>query len=153
VELTPSRKGAIAEAEVMAAAVRLDLGFLRPLSEGSRYDLAIDVGDQILRVQCKWTRLRGETFTARCITSRYTPRGYVRTTYSRDEVDAIAVYVPDIDKCYLIPIAEAEGCGSVSLRLGPTGNNQAIGIRWARDYEFATSIRRHWPPSQDPKNA
>jgi hypothetical protein len=152
-QLTPSKRGAIAEAEVTAAAIRLDLLVLRPLSEGGRYDLGIDIGHRILRVQCKWTRLRSGIFTARCITSRHTPQGYVRTTYSGDEVDAIAVYVSDVDECYLIPITEAAGRSSLSLRLEPTGNNQAMHVRWARHYEFAASIRRNWPPDPPVQSA
>jgi PD-(D/E)XK endonuclease len=53
-ELTPSQKGAAAEAEIAAAAIRLDLVVLRPLCDGGRYDLVLDIGNQLLRVQCKW---------------------------------------------------------------------------------------------------
>jgi hypothetical protein len=135
----------MAEAEVVAAAVRLDLVVLRPLCDGHRYDLAIDIGHQILRVQCKWTHLRNDVITTRLFTSRHTPHGYVRTTYSPDEVDAIAAYVPETDRCYLFPINEAAGRVGVSIRTGPTRNNQALGVRWASDYGFETSIRRNWP--------
>jgi hypothetical protein len=53
IELTRSQKGAAAEAEIAAAAIRLRLQVLRPLGEGWRYDLVIDIGDKLLRVQCK----------------------------------------------------------------------------------------------------
>lgn len=43
-ELTPSQKGAAAEAEIAAAAIRMRLQVLRPVGEGGRYDLAIDIG-------------------------------------------------------------------------------------------------------------
>jgi PD-(D/E)XK nuclease superfamily protein len=135
----------MAEAEVVAAAVRLDLIVLRPLCDGGRYDLAVDLRHDILRVQCKWTRLQNNVISTPLRTSWHTPRGYVRTTYSRDEVDAIATYVPDTDKCYLIPIHEAADRSEVCLRTGPTRNNQAIGVRWARDYEFENSLQRNWP--------
>jgi hypothetical protein len=52
--LTPSQKGAIAEAAVSAAAVELGFVVLRPLCEGSRYDLVIDLAPRLLRVQCKF---------------------------------------------------------------------------------------------------
>jgi PD-(D/E)XK endonuclease len=52
--LSTNRKGAIAEAEIAAAAVRLGIPVLRPIQEHGRYDLAFEVGDRILRVQCKW---------------------------------------------------------------------------------------------------
>jgi len=143
-ELSTSQKGAAAEAEVAAAAIRLDLVVLRPLCDGGRYDLVIDVGDQLLRVQCKWASRRGNVLAAYCLTSRHTPRGYLRTTYSSEEVDAIAAYAPDTDTCYLIPIQEVSGQGMISLRVAPTANNQARHVRWARDYELAASLRRNW---------
>lgn len=142
--LTPSQKGAVAEAAIAAAAIRLGLGVLRPLCEGGRYDLVIDTGDRLLRVQCKWASRQGRVLCVRCITSRHTPRGYRRSTYSAAEVDAIAVYAPNTDACYLIPIAEADGRSTVSLRLAPTANNQVISVRWARDYELERSLRRNW---------
>jgi hypothetical protein len=139
-DLTTSQKGAAAEAEVAAAAIRLHLLVLRPLSEGGRYDLVIDLGPKLLRVQCKWASQQGEVLTAHCRTSRHTPRGYVRTTYAATEVDAIGLYAPSTDRCYLIPIDEVEGLGQVSLRVAATRNNQALGVRWARDYEFSASL-------------
>jgi hypothetical protein len=45
-------KGAIAEAAITAAAVELGFVVLRPLVEGRRYDLIIDTGPELLRVQC-----------------------------------------------------------------------------------------------------
>lgn len=148
-DLTPSQKGAVVEAEIAAAAIRLDLLVLRPLAEGGRYDLAIDVGPKLLRVQCKWASRNRDVLTIYCEKSRHTPRGYVRTTYSAKEIDAIAAYSPDVDRCYLIPIEEAEHMAQMSLRLTPTRNNQALNVRWARDYEFETSLHRYWLASPD----
>jgi len=112
--------------------------------EGGRYDIVIDVGSQLLRVQCKWASRIGDVLNIRCATSRHTPRGYIKTTYSTDEIDVIAAYAQETDQCYLIPIEEAAGMASLSLRLAPTRNNQATNVRWARDYEFETALRRDW---------
>ena len=81
---TPSEKGAIAEAEFAAAALRLGFVVARPVSEGRRYDVILDTGPRLLRVQCKWAPQHGEVVLIRTRTSRYTPTaGYVRTTYRR----------------------------------------------------------------------
>jgi hypothetical protein len=142
--LTPSQKGAAAEAEIAAAVIRLDLVVLRPLVDGRRYDLVIDTGGELIRVQCKWASRRGNVLSAHCLTCRHTPRGYLRTTYSADQIDAIAAYSPDTDNCYLVPIHEVEGRSAITFRVAPTLNNQAHGVRWARDYELSTSLERHW---------
>jgi hypothetical protein len=143
-QLTPSQKGAAAEAEIAAALIRLDLVVLRPLADGGRYDLVVDTGRELIRVQCKWASRRGDVLTVHSITCRHTPRGYLRTTYSAQEIDAIATYSPDTDRCYLIPIAEVEGRSAISFRIAPTRNNQAERVRWARDYELSRSLERHW---------
>src|SRR3954451_11991305 len=123
-ELTTNQKGAIAEAEISAAAIRLGLFVLRPTPEGRRYDVVLDVGSQLLRVQCKWGRWNGECVVVRTGTSRLTPGGYVRTTYSADEIDAIAIYCDALNRCFLMPIEELAGQSYLHLRIAPSRNNQ-----------------------------
>lgn len=107
--LTPSQKGAAAEAAITAAAIQLGLTVLRPLCEGRRYDLVIDLEPELLRVQCKLARRLAGVLSIRLKTSRFTPSGYVTTSYTADEVDAIVAYSPELHRCFLIPISEASG--------------------------------------------
>jgi hypothetical protein len=141
-DLTPSQKGAAAEAAVAAAAIQLGLTVLRPLCEGRRYDLVIDMEPDLLRVQCKLARQLAGVLSVRIATSRYTPRGYVSTSYTSEEIDAVTAYSPELQRCYLIPIDEVSGRGAIHLRVDPTRNNQAERIKWARDYEFSAMVRR-----------
>jgi len=142
--LSSSRKGAVAEAEIAAAFIRLDLVVLWPMCAVGRYDLVVDMGARLLRVQCKWASRQGSVLTTRCATSRHTPAGYLKSTYSAEEIDAIAAYARETDSCYLIPIQEVAGHKTISLRLTATRNNQAERVRWARDYELLPSLRRNW---------
>src|SRR5271155_3137871 len=57
-DLTPSQRGAAAEAAITAMVIQLGLTVLRPLCEGRRYDLVIDLEPELLRVQCKVARSR-----------------------------------------------------------------------------------------------
>jgi hypothetical protein len=41
--------------------------------------------------------------------------------------------LPDTDAVDLVPIADVPDCGAC-LRVEPTKNNQAKGLRWAKDY-------------------
>jgi len=127
---------------VTAAAIALGLVVLRPLCEGGRYDLVIDLEPELLRVQCKWARHLGSVLSVHLNTSRLTPGGYVRTVYTAAEVDAIAAYSAELGRCYLIPIEEVTGSRTIHLRLDPTRNNQARGVRWADGYRFAEMIRK-----------
>jgi hypothetical protein len=69
-------------------------------------------------------------------TSRCTPAGYVSGTYGSHEVDAIAAYCPDLERCYLLPIREFDGQSVCHLRLAPARNNQKLGVRMASEYEL-----------------
>jgi hypothetical protein len=87
-------------------------------------------------------RRRSGVLSVTLRTSRQTPGGYVRTSYTAAEVDAIAAYSPELHRGFLIPIEEASGRRSIQLRLDATKNNQAEEIKWARDYEFAPGVER-----------
>jgi hypothetical protein len=141
-ELTPSQKGAVAEAAITAELIQLGLVVLRPLCEGSRYDLVVDLEPRLLRVQCKLAKLREGVLVIRLNTSRFTPSGYVFTSYSVEEIDAVAAYSAELRRCFLLPIAEAAGMRGIHLRLEPSLNNQARGIRWAADYALAPMLRK-----------
>ncbi len=136
-DLTTNQKGAIAEAAFTAAAIRLGYFVLRPTPEGRRYDLVLDTGPQLLRVQCKWARRKGEVIVVNARTSRFSPTaGYIATRYSASEIDALGVYCSDLDECFLVPIEAFEGSGFLHLRLAPTLNNQRVGCRMASQYRL-----------------
>jgi hypothetical protein len=150
--LTPSQKGAVAEAAITAMAIELGLTVLRPLCEGRRYDLVVDLEPELLRVQCKLARRVGGVLSVCLATNRYTPGGYVSTNYTSEEIDAIGVYAPDMRRGFLIPIAEAEGRRAIHLRIDPTKNNQAQGIKWARDYDLPTVMTSMRASSASPEH-
>jgi prevent-host-death family protein len=135
-----NRKGAIAEAEIAAAAVRLGASVLRPISEHGRYDLVFEIGGQLLRVQCKWAALEGDVIRIQLATSRSTPRGYLRETYSAHEIDAIAAYCHDLDECYFLPASLIAGKSALHLRRGPARNGQRAALNWAAEYRLSGAI-------------
>jgi prevent-host-death family protein len=145
--LGPNQKGAIAEAAVTLAATRLGFGVLKPVAEHSAYDLALDLGSEIVRVQCKWARSDGEVvevYSGRC---RAVRGGYIRQTYDVDEIDALAAYCERNGATYLLPASLVAGKRLIRLRLTPPKNGQRAAIRWASAYEFGAVAqlgeRRH----------
>jgi hypothetical protein len=139
-ELTPSQKGAVAEAAITAMVIELGFTVLRPLCEGQRYDLVVDLKPELLRFQCKLSRLVEGVLSVNLKSNRCTPAGYVSTSYTADEIDAVAVFTPALRRGFLLPIAEVAGRRAVHLRLAPTKNNQADRIRRAGDYEIGTVL-------------
>lgn len=136
--LTSNDKGNIAEAAIALQAVKLGIDVLRPVAEHGRYDLVFDLGHQVLRVQCKWGSLdRGRgVICVRVGGSRHTPNGYVTSTYSSEEVDAIAVYCEELGETFLVPIEIAAGKRQLHLRIEPPRNGQRACINLAGDYQL-----------------
>ena len=129
-ELSPDQKGAVAESAIVHAAIKLGVGVYKPLSDGERCDLIFNIGGNLLRVQCKWARRLGETLVVNCRSSRRCLNGYVRRVYTSDEVDAIAAYSLDLDRCYFLPPHAFDGrlrSSSVLLRRGTTRERELIG--------------------------
>jgi prevent-host-death family protein len=130
-------KGNVAELAIAKAAAELGIGVYKPLTEHGRCDLIFDIEGQLLRVQCKWANQKDDVISIRIGGSYHSPtRGYVLSTYSREEVDAVVAYCGANDTCYLLSIDEIEGLASVHMRLAPTRNGQFAGVRMASDYEL-----------------
>lgn len=103
-EHNPNHKGNVAELAIAKEAAELGLSVLMPLTEHECYDLALGVGGQLLRVQCKWARKVEGVVMINLTRSRRGPTGHIRRSYSADEIDAVGAYCGDLDECFLIPI-------------------------------------------------
>jgi hypothetical protein len=139
--LTTNQKGTLAEAKIAAVAAELGLGIARPLDD-ERYDLILDLRPALIRVQCKWATRIGDVVSARLYTNRRGREGLITRRYNPGEFDAFGLYCLDNDRCYLLPAQEFVVYRQIHLRLGPSLNNQALRIRWARDYEFGATLPR-----------
>jgi prevent-host-death family protein len=141
--LSTNRKGAIAETKIAAAATELGIPVLRPIVEHSRYDLAFELGDRILRVQCKWGRLTDDrsVIAVQLQGSWLSPTaGYVRSSYAEHEIDLLAVYCDPLDRCYLLPSALVAGRRAIHLRLAPPKNGQRASINLAAEFELRGAV-------------
>jgi prevent-host-death family protein len=134
--LTSNDKGNIAEAAITLEAIKLGIDVLKPVAEHGRYDLVFDLGERLLRVQCKWGSYDREmgVVTVRVGGSRHTPAGYIRSTYSAGEIDAVAIYCEELKESFLVPIEVAAGRSALRLRVTPPRNAQRASINLAQDY-------------------
>ena len=145
---TTDQKGAIAETAIIHAATKLGIEVYRPVQEGGRYDLIFDLWSSLVRVQCKWASRYGDVLIVRCYSCRRAREGMRKRGYTPDEIDAIAAYSIDLDRCYFLPLNEIWR-QTIQLRLAPTANNQHLKINWAADYDFAAKLaRRHGAVAQ-----
>ena len=141
--MTTDQKGSIAELAIAFEASKLLIDVYRPVAEGGRCDLILGIGTDLLRVQCKWASRVKDAVIVRCSTFRRTRDGYRTTTYTADDVDAVAAYCHELNRCFLIPVDRVVGHRAIALRLAAARNNQRRRINWADDFDFAATLRRH----------
>ncbi len=126
-------KGGITEGVVMSAFIKAGKTVLIPLGENQRYDMVVDCGDRLLKVQCKTGRLyKGSLAFSTCSTCYRSGGDYKKKTYYGD-VDIFAVYSPDLDKVYLIPVNE---CATTETRLRVSPSRSKNITKFAEEYEF-----------------
>jgi hypothetical protein len=109
---------------------------LLPFGENTRYDLAIDDGRRLARVQCKTGRLRaGAVRFAVCSNYAHHPRPTDLRRDYRGEVDYFCVHCPETGGVYLVRIADLDVRTEAALRVEQSRNGQRQKIRAARIYE------------------
>jgi hypothetical protein len=117
--------------------------------ENVRYDLVIDDGERIARVQCKTGRLRGGAVrfaTCSCYGHHANP-----TTARRDyrgQIDYFAVHCSETEAVYLVPIQDLPTRVQAALRIDQPRNNQVRFVRFAAQYVLA---RVTVEPTQEPR--
>ncbi len=108
-----------------------------PFGENTRYDLILDDGDQLLRVQCKTGRMRlGAVEFATASSYAHHPNEKPTQRHYQGQVDHFAVYCRETGGVYLIPIGELP-LDRAYLRVTAPRNGQRKHIRYAKDYEIA----------------
>lgn len=122
---------------VMLALRAAGLAVLLPFGENTRYDLVVDDGNHLARVQCKTGRLRGGAvrFAVCSCYGHHLQPGESRRDY-QGQVDLFGVHCPDTAAVYLVPIEDLQVRVQAALRVDPTRNKQRRGIRFAADYEI-----------------
>jgi hypothetical protein len=116
-----------------------DAGYtvLLPLGENTRYDLVIDDGSSLTRVQCKTGRLReGAVRFSTCSSYGHHERSSPSRRDYRGDVDWFAVHCSETEGVYLVPIDELSSRVEAALRVEPARNGQRSGIRPAARYEL-----------------
>jgi hypothetical protein len=73
--LTTDQKGAIAEMAIAWEATKLGIEVYRPLWEGGRFYMIFLLGDDLVRMQCKWAPLHGDVIIVRCYSCRRAREG------------------------------------------------------------------------------
>ena len=130
------QKGEVALLRTALRAIEKGFRPSRPLIEG-RYDLVVDDGAKLHRVQVKYGAHRASTANAVEVDLRKQcyHHGPVKR-YRACEVDAVVVYVPSREKFYWLPPALFDGRACVTLRFATALNRQRSRTTPAENFEW-----------------
>jgi len=128
----PVDVGQRSEGAILAQLVRHGYRILLPFGVNQRYDLVLENDGKFLKVQCKTGRLREGAirFSSQSVQSN---TSVTRLRNYLGEVDLFAVYCPDNDRVYMIPVADVPLTG-MYLRVEKPRNGQRKRVRWAEEY-------------------
>lgn len=106
-----------------------------PFGDNARYDLILDTGEELLRIQIKTAsecKDTNDTYLVKTCSTGINLHENKIKSYTKDEVEYIGTYINN--KVYLIPISE---CGKKEkrLRFAPPKNNQNSKCNMAESYE------------------
>ena len=103
-----------------------------PLTEHEAFDFVAYRDGRFLRVQAKYRAATKGVILFPMSTCWADRHGVHTTPIDRTSIDLLCIYCPESESCYSIDPAGAPK--TVTLRLDPVRNNQAKGVRWAKDF-------------------
>ena len=128
------QKGEIAQLKVQLRAAEKGVVLSKPLVE-SRYDFILDDGNRLERVQVKYASGKPPHSTGSVKINLKSWEGrLLRRRYCAGEVDALLVYIPQIDGVLRFEAEVFCERASFTVRLEPAKNGQTKSIINARDF-------------------
>jgi hypothetical protein len=128
------QKGELGRLQVLTRATELGWISSIPTVE-SRYDVVLDNGTRLYRVQVKFSGEGSGDFIEVDLRAECHNNGYTKV-YAEDEVDVVIVYSSLTKKCYWVPPDVFAKKTCLTFRLTPLKRNRKKGVRFAVDYEW-----------------
>ncbi|MFF9097594.1 group I intron-associated PD-(D/E)XK endonuclease [Streptomyces sp. NPDC014802] len=133
-KLSPKARGELTEAIVLAKLIELGYGVSMPFGDNRRYDMIVDDGHRLHRVQVKTARDGRNPGTIEFSTASHHPLSGKRTKY-HGQIEAFVAFHPGTGDFYWVPVEDTSG-NYLILRTAPTKNNQVNGVRQAGPYRL-----------------
>jgi hypothetical protein len=129
------RKAEIARLKVESRALELGVICSRPSVEGTRYDCILDIAGKLYRAQIKYCDCAaGNSSGAVQLRLKSNIGKGAARCYTEEEVDALLVFIPSIDRICFFPQEVFCGKAGLTIRLKPTRNGQLKGCVVASHY-------------------
>jgi hypothetical protein len=105
---------------------------LHPLTEHAPFDLVAYAGGKFYRVQARYRSLcAGSILDFRSVWNDR--KGTLYRTMDKSEVDRVAAYCPNTDRCYYVD-PRVFGSRGVKLRFVKSGNRQRKNVKLATEF-------------------
>lgn len=133
--------GDIGETIALAEFAKLGFTVLVPFGGNCPYDLVVDIGGRLLKIQCKTTEKvkDGKMIFSICRTNGFT---YKKEVYTKDEVDFLFLYCIENGYMALVPIEDTCMKTEFRIRTERPKNNQVQNIHMETDYRFHDIVNR-----------
>lgn len=107
-------KGDIAEQATILYALKQEWGVLKPVGDRLPYDLVIDVGFKLVKIQVKsaWFDEKRQNYVVDTRRTKTNRREMIRSTYSTQDFDFAVAYIEDLNVFYVFPVDVFIGYGS-----------------------------------------
>ena len=132
-------KGSIGELVVMAEAAKRGYTVCIPHGDNQRYDLILDRGNALERVQVKCLTPKNGKLELNLYTVMHNKDGvdstkYRRSYYNASEIDLICVVNLETYEVFAIPYVEISGMSSIRLRTDLDDSRMCATARYCKEY-------------------
>lgn len=128
-------KGNIGVAAIMTDLLKKGYEVLIPFSEDSPFDLVVYHDKRFYKIQCKYRALKHGAIIAAFTRMIVNYKKQERRKLKESEIDVIAIYCPDTNKCYYLSYNDIrDKKDRLYLRVSKARNNQTKGTTFAKDY-------------------
>lgn len=135
-ELSTKQKGNITEMQCAIAFMQYGFKVSFPYGEDCKYDMIIDTGNHLYRIQCKTSTAlsnKEDGFKFKTRSTVITTHGAKASSYSKEDIDAFATMYEG--QCYVVPIQDC-GINEKTLRFHYPKNGQHKNISLAENYKL-----------------
>ena len=127
-------KGQLAELKVQQRAVEKCYLVSKPIYDGGRYDLIIDDGQKLWRVQVKYADGGASHCEGAVTVGLEKRRKDGNLLYTSDEIDLLLVYLPKKELVLSFPAEKFHQKTGIQIRLELPKNHQKNGVNFYQDF-------------------
>jgi hypothetical protein len=108
------QKGDIAEQAVVLQALRQGWGVLKPIGDRLPYDLVLDIGGSLIKIQVKsaWFDVRRNNYVVDTRRTKTNRRQMLRENYKLEDFDFAIIFIEELEVFYVLPCAVFINYGS-----------------------------------------